>query len=96
MASPSSKHDTAFLSAAAVETSRDQEFQSELLTAFMQSGPETLNALRKALQDFTKAQPESNLPPPLLELYRRVHALTGSAGIAGLPNIAQMAAALER
>ena len=95
MAGPSSQHDTAFLSAAAVETSRDQEFQSELLTSFMQSGPETLNALRKALQDFTKAQPESNRPPPLLELYRRVHALTGSAGIAGLPNIAQMAAALE-
>jgi DNA-binding response OmpR family regulator len=94
-AGQSSKHDTAFLSAAAVETSRDQEFQSELLTSFMQSGPETLNALRKALQDFTKAQPESNRPPPLLELYRRVHALTGSAGIAGLPNIAQMAAALE-
>ena len=31
----------------------------------------------------------------MLELYRRVHALTGSAGIAGLHNIAQMAAALE-
>src|SRR3954464_7721548 len=91
----SQQSDTAFLTAAALDTSRDQEFQSELLTAFMQSGPETLNALRKALQDFTKTQPESSRPPSLLELYRRVHALTGSAGIAGFPNIAQMAAALE-
>src|SRR5258706_4153857 len=87
--------DTTLLMGAGMDTSRDEEFQSELLTSFMQSGPETLNALRKALQDFTKAQPETNRPPPLLELYRRVHALTGSAGIAGLPNIAQMAAALE-
>jgi CheY-like chemotaxis protein len=79
----------------AFDTSRDEEFQSELLSSFMQSGPETLNALRKALQDFTKSQDESNRPPPLLELYRRVHALTGSAGIAGLHNISQMAAALE-
>src|SRR5439155_10287407 len=79
----------------AVDSSGDEEFQNELLTSFMQSGAETLNALRKALQDFTKAQPETNRPPPLLELYRRVHALTGSAGIAGLHNIAQMAAALE-
>jgi len=83
------------LIAPAADTSDDDEFQNELLTSFMQSGTETLNALRKALQDFTKAQPETNRPPPLLELYRRVHALTGSAGIAGLHNIAQMAAALE-
>ena len=83
------------LIAPAADTSDDDEFQNELLTSFMQSGTETLNALRKALQDFAKAQPETNGPPPLLELYRRVHALTGSAGIAGLHNIAQMAAALE-
>jgi len=52
----------------AFDTSRDEEFQSELLSSFMQAGPETLNALRKALQDFTKSQDESNRPPPLLEL----------------------------
>ena len=87
--------DTTFLAATAGDSARDDEFQSELLSSFMQSGPETLGALRKALQDFTKAQPDTNRPAPLLELYRRVHALTGSAGIAGLANIAQMSAALE-
>jgi len=94
-AQPVQKGDTAFLKTAAAEATRDQEFQSELLSSFMQTGPETLNGLRKALQDFTKAQPDSTRSPSLLELYRRVHALTGSAGIAGLPNMAQMAAALE-
>jgi PleD family two-component response regulator len=33
--------------------------------------------------------------PHVLELYRKVHALTGSAGLAGLHDISQMAAALE-
>jgi DNA-binding response OmpR family regulator/HPt (histidine-containing phosphotransfer) domain-containing protein len=94
-AQPVQKGDTAFLTSAAAEATRDQEFQTELLSSFMQTGPETLNGLRKALQDFTKAQPDANRSPSLLELYRRVHALTGSAGIAGLPNMAQMAAALE-
>ena len=60
------QHDTAFLNAAAVEATRDKEFQSELLNSFMQTGPETLNALRKALQDFTKAQPDSSRSPSLL------------------------------
>jgi DNA-binding response OmpR family regulator len=78
-----------------VETTRDEEFQSELLVSFMNASPDALAGLRKALQEFTKAQDEANRLPPLLELYRKVHALTGSAGIAGLHNISQMAAALE-
>jgi DNA-binding response OmpR family regulator len=71
------------------------QYQSELLSSFIRTAPDTLGALRKALQEFTKAQDEPSRLPPLLELYRKVHALTGSAGIAGLHNISQMAAALE-
>jgi len=51
--------------------------------------------LRKLLQEFTKAPDEASRLPYLLELYRRAHSLTGSAGIAGFSSIAQMAAALE-
>ena len=78
-----------------LDADRDEEFQSELLTSFMETAPETLGGLRKALPEFTKAQDEAGRLPPLLELYRKVHALTGSAGIAGMHNISQMAAALE-
>lgn len=92
---PSGQSDTTMVTAAALDTAGDAEFQSELLTSFMQAGPERLNGLRKTLQDFTKAQDNTSRHPPLLELYRRVHSLTGSAGIAGLHNISQMAAALE-
>ena len=73
----------------------DAGFQCELTNAFLESKHETLTAIRKALQDFSKAQDDPHRLPHLLELYRKVHSLTGSAGIAGFTSIAQMAAALE-
>ena len=78
-----------------ISTAGDDEFQAELFQTFMEAGPETIGGLRKALQEFTKTQDEASRLPQLVELYRKVHALTGSAGIAGLHNISKMAAALE-
>ena len=80
---------------AAVTSSEDSGFQAELTRAFVDSKAETMASIRKALQDFSKAQDDATRVPHLLELYRKVHSLTGSAGIAGFTNIAQMAAALE-
>ena len=73
----------------------DAAFQAELCQSFLATKNETLSTLRKQLQDFTKAPDEKSREPHLLELYRKVHALTGSAGIAGFIDIAQMTAALE-
>jgi DNA-binding response OmpR family regulator/HPt (histidine-containing phosphotransfer) domain-containing protein len=91
--------DTTLLTAAGASPeghqSRDVEFQTEVVDSFIQTATENLTGLRKALQEFTKAQNETTRSAPLLDLYRKVHALTGSAGIAGLHNISQMAAALE-
>jgi DNA-binding response OmpR family regulator len=73
----------------------DAKFQAELLKTFLDGAPETLSQLRKGMQEFTKNQDETSRLPHVLELYRKVHALTGSAGLAGLHDISQMAAALE-
>ena len=75
--------------------SDDSAFQQELYQAFVDAKPDTLATLRNLLQDFTKAPDENARAPHLQELYRRVHALTGSAGIAGFAAISQMTAALE-
>jgi DNA-binding response OmpR family regulator len=77
------------------ELEGDAKFQAELLKTFLDAAPETLAQLRKGMQEFTKAQDEASRLPHVLELYRKVHALTGSAGLAGLHDISQMAAALE-
>ena len=78
-----------------LDSSEDATFQAELLQEFLATSDETLALLRRQMQDLTKAQDDSKRLPPLMELYRRVHALTGSAGLAGLYSISQMAAALE-
>lgn len=73
----------------------DEEFRADLLATFMDRAPETLDGLRRALEDFIGTQDPSARQACLLELYRKVHALTGAAGIAGLHCLSQMAAALE-
>ena len=75
--------------------SDDSAFQEELRQSFIATSQETIGILRKNLQDFTKTTNEAARMPFLADLYRKVHALTGSAGIAGFETMAQMAAALE-
>src|ERR1051326_2455922 len=69
--------------------------EPELLKSFLERAPEVLVTLRKSTQDFAKANDEPKRLSHLLELYCKVHALTGSAGMAGLRNISKMASALE-
>jgi len=76
-------------------SSDDAAFHAELFEAFTAAKGETLATLRKLLQDFTKAPDDASREPHLLELYRKVHSLTGSAGIAGFSSISQLTAALE-
>jgi len=89
------QNSASFLKPSDADPAHDSEFQSELFQTFMEAAPETLAVLRRTMQDFSKTQDEANRMPHLLELYRKIHALTGSAGIAGLHKISQIAAALE-
>lgn len=73
----------------------DAEFQANLRREFIESLPAALVELRARLQAFVKADSEMARLKQAYELYRRVHALTGAAGIAGLLQIAQMSDALE-
>jgi CheY-like chemotaxis protein len=73
----------------------DSEFQAELRKTFVENLPATLYALRVALQELVKADAEVARLRHIYELYRRVHALGGNAGLAGLVNVAHMASAFE-
>jgi CheY-like chemotaxis protein len=73
----------------------DSAFQAELRKSFIESLPATLNTLRATLQSLIKSDNEITRLKEIYELYRRVHALNGNAGIAGLVQIAHMSAALE-
>jgi CheY-like chemotaxis protein len=73
----------------------DAEFQAELRREFIESLAGTLATLRAQLQALIKADSEMARLKQIHDLYRKVHALTGNAGIAGLLQIAQMSDALE-
>ena len=84
------------ISPASEETqAQDTVFQADLLKSFLEAIPEAISGLRKTTQDFSKAQDEATRLPQLLELYRKVHAITGSAGMVGFRHISKMAAAME-
>jgi DNA-binding response OmpR family regulator len=70
-------------------------FQADLRQTCIESLPATLAALRLLLQSLFRAGDEAARLNHINELYRRVHALTGSAAIAGLHQIAWMCDALE-
>jgi DNA-binding response OmpR family regulator len=79
----------------ALHTETDSAFQADLRGTFIDSLPATLSTLRASLQTLIKADSEMNRLKEIYELYRRIHALNGNAGIAGLVQIAHMSAALE-
>lgn len=86
---------TAKSAAQAPAAQSDADFQDDLRKTFVESLPGTLYTLRTALQGLFKAENEMTRLKQVYELYRRVHALNGNAGLAGLGLIAQMASAFE-
>jgi len=73
----------------------DAESEAELRKSFLEGLPATLAALRVLLQALVKAENETARLKQVHALYRRIHALTGNAGLAGILQVAQMADALE-
>ncbi|MDE3068963.1 MAG: response regulator [Verrucomicrobiota bacterium] len=73
----------------------DAEFRDGLRKIFVDNLPGTLAALRANLQSLIKSDGEKACCEQIHALYRRVHALTGNAGLAGLAPIARMGASLE-
>jgi CheY-like chemotaxis protein len=78
-----------------LHTATDSAFQADLRKTFIDSLPATITTLRNSLQSLVKADNEMTRLKELYELYRRIHALNGNAGVAGLVQIAHMSAALE-
>ena len=73
----------------------DFVFQAGLRKNYFESRPATLAAMRAALQSLIKAGSESNQLQEIQALYRRVHALAGTAGLAGMVQVAHLASAIE-
>jgi CheY-like chemotaxis protein len=80
---------------AATSTEEDTAFQANLQKSFVDSLPATLSTLRLVLSGLIKADGEVAQLKQIYELYRRIQALTGNAGVAGLTLIAKMSDSIE-
>jgi DNA-binding response OmpR family regulator/HPt (histidine-containing phosphotransfer) domain-containing protein len=73
----------------------DLAFQAEILRTFLETAPESINVLRKLLQTLTQSEADAVRVNHLLDLSRKIHSMTGNAGLAGLHAIPQIGAAFE-
>ena len=73
----------------------DTAFETDLLNNFSQNLPATIGGVRTQLQAVIKAGNDSSRVKLVHELYRRIHVLTGSAGVAGAFHISHISSALE-
>jgi DNA-binding response OmpR family regulator len=80
---------------AATSIEEDTVFQANLQKSFVDSLPATLSTLRGVLQNLAKADGEVAQLKQIYELYRRMTALTGNAGVAGMSIIAKMSDSIE-
>ena len=80
----------------AVKAPDDSEFQKEIRESLLQDAPEFVKSLRGMLQVLLRSQGDAeSQATQLLELYTRVHSLTGNAAIAGFGKVARLSGALE-
>ncbi len=78
--------------ASVINLNEDKKFQAEMQKTFRADAPETISALSTSLQAFVETP---NDPVHSYDLYRKIHAVSGIAGLSGLRRIALLSAPLE-
>lgn len=73
----------------------DPEFQAQIRQLFLNSAPAKLESVRDAANAFIQDQGSSMQFPLLVDLFRKVHSLTGNAAVAGCSGIAHFASTFE-
>ena len=73
----------------------DMDPQAKLRDQFRYATPQVVVAIREHLKSFLSGRGDQAKHDALLSLCRTIHALIGSAGVAGYGRVAQMASALE-
>lgn len=71
------------------------DMQHEFVNVFFESGPETMSGIRKSLRAYSKEPSTPAGQAQLNGFYRKVHSLTGAAGMAALESIGNFSACLE-
>lgn len=71
-------------------------YRRELIETFLKRAPETIGALESAFREFTAAGGKADASNKLHDLYKKLHAFSGVAGLAGLKRLGDLCSSLER
>jgi CheY-like chemotaxis protein len=85
----------ALASASVVQPEVDPEFQAQIRALFVAGAPAKLADVREAATAFVQDQGSSMQLPLLMDLFRKIHSLTGNAAVAGCAPIAHYASTFE-
>ncbi|MDB6130189.1 MAG: sasA 15, partial [Verrucomicrobiales bacterium] len=85
--------DESFLVTKPVEA--DAGFQAGVRKNFAETAPAALAYIRQTLMAYSKTEDQTDKLTHLNELYRKVHSLAESAGVAGMKQVSIMGSALE-
>ena len=71
------------------------QYRQELVETFLKRAPDALAQLKTAFEEFTAAARGTESQTRLQELYRKLHAFSGVAGLAGLKRLGELCSSLE-
>lgn len=71
-------------------------YRRELIETFLKRAPESIGALEAAFREYTGASGKADSANKLQDLYKRLHAFSGVAGLAGLKRLGELCSSLER
>lgn len=80
------------------ESARDTQsaqYRRELIETFLKRAPDALTQLQAAFETFIAAARGTESQTRLEDLYRKLHAFSGVAGLAGLKRLGELCSALE-
>lgn len=85
---------TADASAGPARDAQSAQYRQELVETFLKRAPDALTQLQTAFEEFTAAKGTESRTR-LEELYRKLHAFSGVAGLAGLKRLGELCSTLE-
>lgn len=71
------------------------DYRAELAETFLKRAPETLDALETAYQKYVSTSDPTETRASLRELYRRLHAFSGVAGLASMKRLGDLCLSME-
>lgn len=81
--------------AAAKEAEEHDSYRQELIQNFLKKAPDSIQALERACDEFLQTKNPKDISEKLQELYRRLHAFSGVAGLAGVKRLGELCGSME-